>query len=241
MKPTNALVVLRVIVLGCPLLLGDSAWADPRQFTTDFRIEDCTFSDRGRNPYFSLNPGDVLTLAGGGVDLQITVLSETRVVSFRTARGVRLSVRTRVVEERESQGGSLREVSRNFFARCQETNDIHYFGEDVDIFEAGGISHAGAWLAGKDGALPGVIMPGTFLLGSRYFQELAPNVAQDRAEHVAMGLPVKVPSGAFDSCVEVFETTALEPNAKSTKRYCPGIGLVFDDGLELVRSNISPN
>ena len=35
------------------------------------------------------------------------------------------------------------------------------------------VSHEGAWRAGVDGAQPGLIMPGTFLLGSRYFQEIA--------------------------------------------------------------------
>jgi hypothetical protein len=48
------------------LLLG-AAWAvDSREFTTDFRIEDCTFSDTDRNPYFSLNPGDVFNATFDG-------------------------------------------------------------------------------------------------------------------------------------------------------------------------------
>ena len=33
-----------------------------------------------------------------------------------------------------------------------------------------------------------MIMPGTFLLGARYFQELADGIALDRAEHMEMGL-----------------------------------------------------
>src|SRR5437867_3171543 len=205
MKQVNfggkVVVVLSVMALVCPLMLGSPVRAaDSKEFTTDFRIEDCTFSDTGRNPYFSLNPGDVLVLAGEGVDLRVTVLNDTRIISFETARGVPLTVTTRVVEERESQNGTLIEVSRNFFARCQETNDIMYFGEDVQIFE-NGISTAGSWLAGRDGALPGVIMPGTFLLGSRYFQEQAPDVAFDCAEHVAMALTVTVLAGTFEDCV----------------------------------------
>jgi hypothetical protein len=253
MKQTNfsarAVGTLSVLAI-CALSPIGPTWADigpilatddrSGTFTRDFRIEDCTFSDTGRNPYFSLNPGDSLTLAGRGVDLQITVLNETQVISFVTAKGVRMDVLTRVVEERESENGSLIEVSRNFFARCQETNDIHYFGESVDIFEAGGISHEGSWLAGIDGALPGLIMPGTFLLGSRYFQEQAPGVALDRAEHVAMGLTITVPAGTFEGCVKVLETTRLDRSAKSTKKYCPGIGLVFDDGVELVSFSPAP-
>jgi len=231
----TAVVVLTVIALVCPLFLENSAWpAEPkkRAFTTDFRIEDCTFSDTGRNPYFSLNPGDRLTLTDGEVVLQITVLNQTKTITFKTAKGKQLTVKTRVVEELETENNHVIERSRNFFARCVQTNDIHYFGEDVQPAAIGG-----AWLAGKHGAQPGVIMPGTFLLGSRYFQEIAPKVALDRAEHVEMGLKVETEAGTFNGCVRIVETTPLEPG-ESEKIYCPGVGLVFDNELELVEFQI---
>jgi len=207
-----------------------------KEFTSDFRIEDCTFVNTGRNAFFSLTPGDVLTLSDGGTELTITVLDETRLVEFITARGVPLSVTTRVVEELETEDGAVVERSRNFFALCEETGDIVYFGEEVEPAAIGG-----AWLAGVDGAHPGIIMPGTFLLGSRYYQEIAPDVALDRAEHVAMGLTITVPTvpeQTFTGCVEVVETSALE-RGKSVKRYCPGIGLVYDDGVELIDYSIN--
>ena len=82
-------------------------------------------------------------------------------------------------------------------------------------------------------------MPGTFLLGSRYFQELAPGVALDRAEHVRMGLTVTTPAGTFQECVEVKETTPLEPGAVSTKVYCAELGLVVDNVVRLVEFHIA--
>jgi hypothetical protein len=235
----KAIALLSVMALACSLLLGGSVWAASKKqkkvFTTDFRIEDCTFSNTGRNAYFSLNINDFLQLTDGQVVVEIRVLNETRVIDFVTAKGVPLSVTTRVVEELETENGSLIERSRNFFALCLETHDIFYFGEDVFPVEIGG-----AWLAGLLGAQPGLIMPGTFLLGARYFQEVAPGVAEDRAEHVAMGLQISTAAGDFEDCVEVLETTRLEPRSKSRKRYCPGIGLVFDDGLELVDFDLAP-
>jgi hypothetical protein len=72
-----------------------------------------------------------------------------------------------------------------------------------------------------------------FLLGSRYYQEQAP-AAQDRARHSAMGLVVEVPAGVFRNCVEITETSPLEPGQESLKRYCPNVGLVTDDDLELM-------
>jgi hypothetical protein len=238
----KAIVLLSVMALVCSSSLGGSVWAASKKqkkvFTTDFRIEDCTFSNTGRNAYFSLNIGDFLQLTDGQVVLEIRVLNETRVIDFVTAKGVPLSVTTRVVEERETENGSLIERSSNFFALCQETHDIFYFGEDV--FPA---SIGGSWLAGQpasDPAQPGLIMPGTFLLGARYFQEVAPGVAEDRAQHVAMGLQISTDAGDFQDCVEVLETTRLEPRSKSRKRYCPGIGLVFDSGLKLVDFDLAP-
>ena len=145
------------------------------------------------------------------------------------------NVWTRVVEERETENAELVEVSRNFFADCAPMHDVYYFGEDVDDYEDGVIvGHGGAWLAGRNGARPGIIMiDSAFVLGSRYFQEVAPGVALDRGEHVATGLEVTVPAGVFEDCVEVTETTPLNPNEESTKVYCRDVGLVIDEDLEL--------
>ncbi len=108
-------------------------------------------------------------------------------------------------------------------------------GEDVDIYEEGQtVSHEGSWLAGRNGAQPGLMMPGVFLLGSRYYQELAPGVAMDRAEHVAMGLAVTTPAGTFEGCVMAVDTTPLEPDEETIKVYAPGIGVIVDGPLELV-------
>src|SRR5260370_1376250 len=45
---------------------------------------------------------------------------------------------------------------------------------------------------------------------------------------------VKPPAGEFKNCVKTKETTPLEPDVGS-KHYAPGIGLVQDAGLVLVR------
>jgi hypothetical protein len=203
-------------------------------FTSSFRIRDCEFLARGVNPYFILEEERQLAYAGEDEELFITVLGQTRRITLPIGGRLR-TIRAAVVEEREFEEGELKEVSRNFFAICKKTNDVYYFGEEVDIYEDGEIvSHDGAWLAGQNGAQPGIIMPGTFLLGSRYYQEVAAGIALDRAEHVAEGLEVETEAGDFEGCVEVTESSPLEPGAESTKVYCPGVGLVIDNDLELV-------
>lgn len=236
------MAVALTLLLGGASLPGRPAWA-ALQYTERFELDECTFSSNGRNAHFSIRPGDTLVLEGQEdgevVRVQITVLNETKSITFKEEDDT-LTVQTRVVEEREWKDGELVEVSRNYYARCEQTGDIFYFGEDVDIYENGVVvSHDGAWLAGKNHARPGLIMPGRFLLGSRYAQEVAPNVAEDRAEHVKMGLRVNTPAGTFEDCVEVVETTPLEPGAKSIKRYCPEIGLVVDSVAKLIEYDIA--
>jgi hypothetical protein len=232
LKDTTALLA----VMGLVAVPAGIAGEPEEEFTTEFRLEECKFSDRGGNPFFSLEPGHRLVLEGEdeGEDLllEITALKENRWVVFETASGETLRVKTRVVEEREWVDDELVEVSFNFFARCKETNDIFYFGEET--FEDGELADD-SWIAGVDDALPGLIMPGTFLLGARYFQEMAPGVALDRAEHIAMGLTVEVPADTFEGCVEVLDTNALEPGSEGdVKIYCPGVGIVVDGDAELV-------
>lgn len=235
--------VVALLVLPKPTPAQDGEGADG--FTTDFFIEECSFSNRGGNRFFHLDPGTRSVLAGeeDGEELEviITALQETETISFTTERGVPRTVRARVIEERESEDGELVEVSRNWYARCRETGDVFYFGEEVDLYEDGEIvGSEGAWRAGEDDAQPGIIMPGTFLLGARYFQEIAPGEALDQADHTEMGLDVDVPAGSFERCARVIETTPLEPDSESEKVYCPGVGLVFDDGIELVEHTPAP-
>lgn len=199
------------------------------EYTTSFRTEDCTFSSTGRNPFFILEPNYQLVLAGGdaseAAEVMITVLNETRQVN---------GTETRVIEERESIGGELVEISRNFFAICEETNSVFYFGEEVDDYENGNIiSHEGAWLAGEDANRAGVIMPGTIFLGARYYQEIAPDVALDRAEIIDMGEVIQTPSGDFSDSLITRETTPLEPDVAELKYYAAGIGLIQEEDLML--------
>jgi hypothetical protein len=193
----------------------------------EFAISACKLQTTGKNPYFVLEPGHQLVLEGGDTKLQITVLDETKTVD---------GVATRVVEEKEWKGGQLHEVARNYFAFCEQTKDVYYFGEEVDFYENGKVvKHDGTWLAGVDGNKPGLFMPGTPKLNMKYYQELAPKVAMDRAEIVSLTETCKTPAGSFTSCMKVKEGSALEVLASETKYHAPGIGLVNDGELRLVK------
>jgi hypothetical protein len=200
---------------------------DARNWTADFGVEPGELVSTGRNPWFILEPGYQLILEGGDERLAITVLNETRRID---------GVETRVVEERETDNGNLVEVSRNFFAISSKTNSIYYFGEEVDIYRNGVVtSHEGAWVSGENGARFGLMMPGLPLIRARYYQEVAPGVALDRAEVLSLSATVRTPAGEFRNCLEVRETTPLEFLARESKFYARGVGLLQDGGLKLVR------
>lgn len=192
-----------------------------------FDISKCTMSTTGRNGYFVLEPGFQTSLEGDDTRLQITVLSDTKLVD---------GVLTRVVEEREWKNGELYEVARNYFALCEQTKDIYYFGEDVDFYEKGKVvKHDGSWLAGTDGNRAGLIMPGTPAVGMKYYQELAPKVAMDRAEIVSLNETCKTPAGTFTQCMKVKEGSAIDMLAKEYKYYALEVGLIRDEDLRLVK------
>ncbi|MGI0048470.1 MAG: hypothetical protein ACREAW_02920, partial [Nitrososphaera sp.] len=144
-------------------------------------------------------------------------------------------VETRVVEERESEDGEIVEISRNYFAVCGPANDVFYFGEETDIYENDEImSHAGAWLAGVDNATAGLIMPGNPQVGMKYYQEIAPGVAEDRAEVISLSQTANTPAGRFQKVLKTEETTPLEPDELQNKFYAPGVGLIMEEELKLV-------
>jgi len=199
-------------------------------FISSFNTDSCTFSTTGQNKYFILEPGYRLVLAGeeNGDEEQliITVLNETKSVN---------GIETRVVEENESKDGETTEISRNYFAFCKETGDVFYFGEDVDMYKNGKIvSHSGAWIAeGKN--KPGIIMPGKYEVGFKYYQEIAPGIAMDRAEIISINETYKTPAGNFTGCLKTRETTPLNLKEKEFKHYAPGVGLIQDEHLLLVK------
>ena len=199
-------------------------------FQDSFDLNNRDFASTGRNKYFILEPGYQLVLEGKEgehtVKLEITVLSETKKIA---------GVETRVMEERESKDGNLAEISSNFFAICKQTKSVFYFGEEVDIYKEGKVvAHEGAWIHGKNNARAGMMMPGEPILGARYYQEVAPEVAMDRARIVDINTTLKTPAGKFEGCLKVQEENPLD-DEKEFKIHAPGIGLIQDEDLLLVK------
>ena len=222
----SSLILLAVITC-LTATRAEGQKANDGSWIKEFAVDKSELSSTGRNPYFILEPGYQLVYERGKERLVITVLDETKLVD---------SVETRVVEERETKAGKLVEISRNYFVISKRTNNVYYFGEDVDIYKNGKVvSHESAWLAGVKGAKFGLMMPGKVTLKERYYQEIAPGAAMDRVEAVSLSERVRTPAGEFENCLKLEETTPLEPGVKDYKYFAAGIGMVQDGALKLVK------
>jgi len=191
------------------------------------------FTIASTNPYYPLAPvGRQWILTGEdegeAVRLQVTVLNQTRVIA---------GVTTRVIEERETVDGELFEVTWNYFVQAAD-GTICYYGEDVDIYEDTGISHAGAWCAGAGDNQPGIFMPADPQPGMTFQIEIAPDVAEDEGKIVGIG-PIEVPFGQFTETIRIREFNPLD-GAKDYKIHAAddgGTGIIVDGPLTLEALN----
>lgn len=219
----TAAVVGAVLLAGC----GDAA-KEALEGTEELDTAMCDpsggpFTLEITNPYLPYLPGQQWVLESSSEKVQITVLEDTEVVA---------GVTTRVVEEREWVGGELVEVSRNYVVQAPD-GSVCYFGEAVDDYKGGELSgHGGAWRAGENGALPGILMPGDPRVGTSHKQEIAPGSAEDASIVVAIGEPYTVPAGTFE---DTLETKDVDPigGGVDPKRYARGVGLIVDEALTL--------
>ena len=212
----------------CPIP-ADEFEPDPSA-TTTFLPKWCSWRTRGTNPFLKLEPGYRIVLEDDEEKVVITVLDRTKWVN---------GIRTRVVleDEFEKDGDEWERVEKsfNYLVRCDQTNTIFYMGEDVELYEDGVlVGSEGAWLAGRNGAKPGILMPGQPLIGGKYYEEIAPeDSALDKGEIISVSQSCTVGEQEFNRpCVMTVGTNDCNDD-EDEKVYVAGIGIVYDNGLEL--------
>jgi hypothetical protein len=77
-------------------------------------------------------------------------------------------------------------------------------------------------------------MPGAPLVGTKYYHEVAPGLAEDRAEVISTTETVSVPAGIFQNCLRTREDNPLNPGDIAEKVYAPGVGFIQEGSLRLV-------
>ena len=173
------------------------------------------------NTYFPLPPGTVLHYEGTSdrkkAASTTVVTSETRVIEGVTCV---------VVNDTGFTNGKATEKTSDYYAQDNQGN-VWYYGEDsFELLKGKWVRSNGSWLAGVDGAQPGIIMEAHPKVGDVYRQEYSPGHAEDMAEVLSTNASVSVPYGSFDHALQTKEWTPLEPGVVDNKYYAAGIGEV---------------
>jgi hypothetical protein len=189
-------------------------------------IDPAVFGAQISNPYFPLKPGTVLVYDGKRDDVprraEVTVTKETKVI---------LGVTCIVVRDVVTSNNALVEKTVDWYAQDQAGN-VWYFGEDTAEYENGAVtSTAGTWLAGVDGALPGIVMEAAPKVGDAYRQEYRPGEAEDYAKVEKLDGTSTVPAGSYKNVVVTEDTDLLDTSKLEHKSYAPGIGFVGTEGM----------
>jgi len=131
----------------------------------------------------------------------------------------------------------LAESTHDWFAQDDAAN-VWYFGEDTTSWddEANCLSNEGAWKAGVDDAVAGVVMLGAPFPGAAYRQEFLEGEAEDEAKVLRLNAGVEIGLGTFEGCLVTKEFTVLSPGDIEHKIYCRlsqgGFGLTKIDELK---------
>jgi hypothetical protein len=200
---------------------------DPAHFATSTTID---------NPFMPLLPGTTFIYEGqtaqGLEHNEIFVTQNTKVLDGVTCVEVLDTVKI---------NGEPEEQTLDWFAQDTDGN-VWYFGENSEQL-AGSlvVSLDGSFMAGVDGAAPGIVMKAHPAVGDFYRQEFDLDNAEDLAGVISLNESVTVAAGSFDHCLETEETEAIDPSALEHKFYAAGTGnvlvldLVTGERLELLR------
>jgi hypothetical protein len=174
------------------------------------------------NPYLPLPPG-ARWVYDGEVDGErqrdtVTVEPQTKAILGVPATVVRDTVR--------AADGSVLEDTYDWYAQDRDGN-VWYLGEDTKEYDHGKVtSTEGTWLAGKDGAQPGIVMRAAPKVGDAYRQEYQRGNAEDLAQVTQLDAHTTTPAGAYSGVLVTKEWTPLEAKVVEEKRYARGVGVV---------------
>ena len=189
-------------------------------------INPAKFSAKITNKYFPLVPGTVFVYEGNRDGLtrraEHTVTSDTRKI---------MGVDCIVVRDIAFTNTEMVEKTVDWYAQ-DSLGNVWYFGEDTAEYKNGKVTSThGTWMAGVDGALPGIIMQASPKLGEGYRQEYRPGAAEDYAKVVQVNAGTLGPMGKYDNVVVTEDTDLLDVNKFEHKSFAPDVGFIGSSGL----------
>jgi hypothetical protein len=178
------------------------------------------------NSYFPLPVGRTLVYEGVR-DGQ----TQTDTVTVTDQKKTILGIQTTVVDDVATHGNTLLEKTFDFYAQDKQGN-VWYLGEDTTAFLPNGKTDtSGSFVAGVNGAQPGIIMEANPQIPDAYRQECAAGQAEDTAWVVGTTGSVSITYGKVRNVLTSLEATRVEPGSYDEKVYGPGLGIVREQAL----------
>jgi hypothetical protein len=135
-------------------------------------------------------------------------------------------VRTVAVVDQDTNGGQIAEQSIDWVAEDKDGN-VWYLGSYTESYEGGQFVNASdAWLAGVNGAKPGVLMPADPQTGTPPFSEdTVPGIEAPTAQVAKTGQSQCVPFKCYKDVV------VLQEGGSEYKYFAPGVGQIKTEPL----------
>ena len=207
-------------------------------------LDPADFTPEIDHPYWPMKPGTRWTYRELDEDGEV---KEVVVVVTAQTRRIANGVTARVVRDTVRVDGEIVEDTLDWYAQDRLGN-LWYLGEDTAEFEDGKITtRSGSFEAGRDGALPGIMLPADPAPGMRYRQEYYAGEAEDNGEVLSTAELAQVPAGRYRGALLTKDTITIEPDVQEYKLYAKGVGPVLVIGVsggsgreELVRIDQAP-
>jgi len=222
--PLVALLIAALLIVALAAGCGSSDTTT----TTSITARRSGFSANVTNPWFPLRPGSVYRYRGvkdGEPSREVmTVTHRTKTID---------GARCVVVSDLLYIRGKLEERTEDYYTQDAKGN-VWYFGEKTaELDEQGNVKNtSGSWMAGVQGAKPGIFMFARPRVGQSARQEFLQGEAEDHFQIVAKGVVATVPFKTFHGAMLTKEWTPLEPGVLDHKYYARGIGTVLEQTVK---------
>lgn len=209
-----------------PVTASESPNSDPpTKIPKTFDPKNFGSSPTDVNPWLPLTPG-LQTVSEGSVNVGTRRLTHIRVATVTDVTKMIDGVRAVLVLDQDFDGGQLAEQAIDYLAE-DEGGNVWYVGSYTEAYEGGQFLNAqDAWLAGINGAVPGMYMPGDPKTGTPpYPQTVVPGVEETIAQVVEVGQKTCVPFKCFSNVV------VIQEQSSENKHWAPGVGGILTEPL----------
>jgi hypothetical protein len=177
------------------------------------------------NRWLPLAPG-IQAVQKGYVSVGGRRLTHTRLTTVTDITKMVNGVRAVLVLDQDFDGGQLSEQAIDYLAEDVGGN-VWYLGSYTEAYEGGQFLNAeDAWLAGVNGAVPGLYLPAIPKPGTPpYYQVQIPGGEQSTAQVAKVGQRTCVPFKCYTGVVVILE------GGSEHKYWAPGVGGILTEPL----------